>query len=165
MVLRTVALAVAITVGQTALTAALRGQPTPLTAWPALFQHDGGWCWKWPFNRPTTSFHWHSWPFHKTCRSSFVEPRNLRDDLRARTGLPLPHLSMGMSNDFEVAIEEGATHVRLGGVLFDGLGGRPFHPNCFSPSSITSVSSGGGLPNLAANSSRVGTSRTFIFDS
>jgi uncharacterized pyridoxal phosphate-containing UPF0001 family protein len=33
-------------------------------------------------------------------------------------GAPLPHLSMGMSNDFEVAIEEGATMVRLGTVLF-----------------------------------------------
>ncbi|MEN6536887.1 MAG: YggS family pyridoxal phosphate-dependent enzyme, partial [Bryobacteraceae bacterium] len=30
----------------------------------------------------------------------------------------LPHLSMGMSNDFEVAIEEGATHVRVGTALF-----------------------------------------------
>ena len=30
-------------------------------------------------------------------------------------------LSMGMSNDFEVAIEEGATHIRLGSVLFDGI--------------------------------------------
>ena len=30
----------------------------------------------------------------------------------------LPHLSMGMSNDFEVAIEEGATHVRIGTALF-----------------------------------------------
>ena len=56
------------------------------------------------------------------CRPTFVELRNLRDDLRARTGLPLPHLSMGMSNDFEVAIGEGSTHVRLGSVLFDGLG-------------------------------------------
>jgi len=56
------------------------------------------------------------------CRPTFAELRTLRDQLRARTGLPLPHLSMGMSNDFEVAIEEGATHVRLGSVLFDGLG-------------------------------------------
>jgi uncharacterized pyridoxal phosphate-containing UPF0001 family protein len=34
---------------------------------------------------------------------------------------PLPHLSMGMSNDFEIAIEEGATLIRLGSVLFEGL--------------------------------------------
>lgn len=56
------------------------------------------------------------------CRPTFAELRHLRDTLRIRTGLPLPHLSMGMSNDFEVAIEEGATHVRLGSVLFEGIG-------------------------------------------
>jgi uncharacterized pyridoxal phosphate-containing UPF0001 family protein len=36
----------------------------------------------------------------------------------AETGTPLPGLSMGMSGDFEVAIEEGATIVRVGSVLF-----------------------------------------------
>ena len=56
------------------------------------------------------------------CRPTFADLRTLRDRLRADTGLPLPHLSMGMSDDFEVAIEEGATHVRLGSVLFAGLG-------------------------------------------
>ncbi len=55
------------------------------------------------------------------CRPTFAELRNLRDQLRTRTGLPLPHLSMGMSNDFEVAIEEGATLVRVGSTLFEGL--------------------------------------------
>jgi PLP dependent protein len=54
------------------------------------------------------------------CRPTFRELRTLRDSLATRYG-PLPHLSMGMSNDFEVAIEEGATLVRLGSVLFDGL--------------------------------------------
>lgn len=57
------------------------------------------------------------------CRPAFAELRRLRDDLRSRTGLALPHLSMGMSNDFEVAVEEGATFVRVGTTLFDGLGG------------------------------------------
>lgn len=55
------------------------------------------------------------------CRPTFAELRALRDALRLQTGLPLPHLSMGMSNDFEVAIEEGATLIRLGSVLFEGL--------------------------------------------
>lgn len=55
------------------------------------------------------------------CRPTFVELRELRDAFRQRTGLPLPHLSMGMSNDFEVAIEEGATLVRIGTTLFAGL--------------------------------------------
>lgn len=55
------------------------------------------------------------------CRPTFAELRELRDRLRSRSGLPLPHLSMGMSNDFEVAIEEGATLVRIGSTLFEGL--------------------------------------------
>ncbi len=38
-----------------------------------------------------------------------------------RTGLPLDELSMGMSNDFEAAIEEGATLVRVGSALFEGV--------------------------------------------
>lgn len=54
-------------------------------------------------------------------RPAFARLRELRDELRARTGLPLNELSMGMSNDFEVAVEEGATLVRLGTVLFEGL--------------------------------------------
>ena len=55
------------------------------------------------------------------CRPVFVELRQLRDQLRTATGLPLPHLSMGMSNDFEIAVEEGATLVRVGTTLFEGL--------------------------------------------
>ncbi|GIW83841.1 MAG: YggS family pyridoxal phosphate enzyme [Gemmataceae bacterium] len=54
-------------------------------------------------------------------RPVFAELRQLRERLRQRTGLSLPHLSMGMSHDFEVAVEEGATMVRLGSVLFAGL--------------------------------------------
>lgn len=50
----------------------------------------------------------------ETARPAFAELRALRG--------PLPILSMGMSNDFEVAIQEGATHVRVGTALFDGLG-------------------------------------------
>jgi uncharacterized pyridoxal phosphate-containing UPF0001 family protein len=58
------------------------------------------------------------------CRPAFVELRTLRDALRERTGWPLPHLSMGMTNDFEIAIEEGATFIRLGTALFEGLEGE-----------------------------------------
>jgi pyridoxal phosphate enzyme (YggS family) len=59
------------------------------------------------------------------CRPTFAALRQLRDRLRRETGPPheFQHLSMGMSNDFEVAIEEGATLVRLGTVLFEGLAG------------------------------------------
>jgi len=58
------------------------------------------------------------------CRPIFAKLRQLRDELRSRLGTqhPLQHLSMGMTNDFEVAVEEGATLVRLGSVLFEGLG-------------------------------------------
>jgi pyridoxal phosphate enzyme (YggS family) len=56
------------------------------------------------------------------CRRTFVELRELRDRLRSATGLPLPDLSMGMSNDYAVAVEEGATLVRVGTVLFESLG-------------------------------------------
>ena len=55
------------------------------------------------------------------CRPTFAELRTLRDALRERTGWKLPELSMGMTNDFEIAIEEGATFIRLGTVLFEGL--------------------------------------------
>jgi pyridoxal phosphate enzyme (YggS family) len=55
------------------------------------------------------------------CRPVFQELRALREQLRNRTGLPLPILSMGMSNDFPIAIEEGATMIRLGTKLFAGL--------------------------------------------
>ena len=54
-------------------------------------------------------------------RPSFARLRALRDQMRERTGLALPHLSMGMSHDFEAAIEEGATLVRVGSALFEGV--------------------------------------------
>lgn len=57
-----------------------------------------------------------------TSRPTFRGLRQLRDDLR-KPGSPHPltHLSMGMSGDFETAIEEGATLVRIGSLLFEGL--------------------------------------------
>jgi PLP dependent protein len=55
-------------------------------------------------------------------RPYFRRLRELRDELAGRLGRPLPVLSMGMSHDFEVAIEEGATEVRVGTALF---GQRP----------------------------------------
>ena len=57
-------------------------------------------------------------------RCDFRALRQLRDQVAAATAgqLLLPELSMGMSDDFEVAIEEGATLVRVGSVLFEGTG-------------------------------------------
>jgi pyridoxal phosphate enzyme (YggS family) len=52
-----------------------------------------------------------------TLRKVFAGARQARDVLRA-AGHPATELSMGMSGDFEVAVEEGATMVRLGTVLF-----------------------------------------------
>jgi pyridoxal phosphate enzyme (YggS family) len=59
----------------------------------------------------------------EACRPTFRALRELRDRLKAElVGLhAVEHLSMGMSNDFEVAIEEGATFLRLGSVLFEGI--------------------------------------------
>jgi pyridoxal phosphate enzyme (YggS family) len=57
------------------------------------------------------------------CRPTFAALRTLRERLRTELGPPheLPHLSMGMSNDYEVAVEEGATLVRIGSAVFEGL--------------------------------------------
>lgn len=51
-------------------------------------------------------------------RTTFAILRRLSDDLRAGHATLGPDLSMGMSDDFEIAIEEGATMVRIGRVLF-----------------------------------------------
>lgn len=55
-------------------------------------------------------------------RPYFARLRELRDALAPRVGLPLSHLSMGMSHDVEVAVAEGATIVRVGTDIF---GPRP----------------------------------------
>lgn len=84
-------------------------------------------------------------------RQCFVRLRRLRDQLRqsAPAGMSLEELSMGMSGDFDIAIEEGATVVRVGQAIFgaravpdqhywpglavpaevDGVVGPPLHPN------------------------------------
>jgi len=55
------------------------------------------------------------------CRPAFQLLRKTRDELSDLLGRKLPELSMGMSNDFEIAIEEGATLIRLGSILWEGL--------------------------------------------
>ncbi len=55
-------------------------------------------------------------------RPYFRALRELRDRLEASLGLPLPELSMGMSGDFEVAVAEGATLVRVGTAIFGSRG-------------------------------------------
>jgi hypothetical protein len=55
-------------------------------------------------------------------RPYFRALRELRDDLQQQVGLALPELSMGMSHDFELAIAEGATMVRVGTAIFGPRG-------------------------------------------
>jgi pyridoxal phosphate enzyme (YggS family) len=59
---------------------------------------------------------WFSDP--EAVRPYFRALRELRDRLRDLSGLPLPELSMGMSGDYAVAVEEGATLVRVGTAIF-----------------------------------------------
>jgi hypothetical protein len=54
-----------------------------------------------------------------TSRPVFSRLRELRDVVAKRTGVALPQLSMGMTQDFDIAIEEGATMVRVGSALFE----------------------------------------------
>jgi PLP dependent protein len=62
-------------------------------------------------------------------RPHFRRLRELRDALATQFSRPLPELSMGMSHDFESAIEEGATQVRLGTAIF-GPRDRPQADGC-----------------------------------
>jgi PLP dependent protein len=57
-------------------------------------------------------------PDPEAVRSVFRQLRTLRDETSGRLGVPLPVLSMGMTDDYAVAVEEGATMLRLGRALF-----------------------------------------------
>jgi len=57
-------------------------------------------------------------PLPEKARPYFQKLRELKLQCEQILGAPLPHLSMGMSGDFEVAIEEGSTMVRVGTALF-----------------------------------------------
>jgi pyridoxal phosphate enzyme (YggS family) len=48
----------------------------------------------------------------------FKKLRLLRDEMEKKFSINLPYLSMGMSDDYQIAIKEGATHIRLGRILF-----------------------------------------------
>ncbi len=64
-------------------------------------------------------------PDPETARPAFRALAELRDDANRGSWYhdPLPHLSMGMTDDFEVAVEEGATWVRVGRALFESRDG------------------------------------------
>ena len=60
----------------------------------------------------------------ESARPYFVRLRELRERLRDSFGKSVaPYLSMGMSSDFEVAVQEGATHLRIGSAIVGDLGG------------------------------------------
>lgn len=59
-------------------------------------------------------------PVPEKARPYFQRLRELKQKCERLLGAPLPQLSMGMSGDFEVAVEEGATMVRIGTALFGG---------------------------------------------
>ena len=75
-------------------------------------------------------------------RPYFRRLRELRDETERKFGIVLPRLSMGMSGDYEVAVEEGATWVRLGTVLF---GERPKVKRVIESVDGDFPSRGGGL--------------------
>ena len=78
-------------------------------------------------------------------RQCFVLLRGLRDRLRqdAPAGIELGELSMGMSGDYEIAIEEGATVVRVGQAIF---GARPMPDSYYWPSAGADDAKAGAAP-------------------
>ncbi len=67
-------------------------------------------------------------PEAERSRIHFAGLRGLRDRLQADAGVGLPHLSMGMSNDYLIAVEEGATLVRVGSAIFGARSGKKWTP-------------------------------------
>jgi hypothetical protein len=67
-------------------------------------------------------------PKAEDSRRYFAKLRELRDRLQTKLRVGLPELSMGMSGDFEVAIEEGATLVRVGTAIFGERKGKTWKP-------------------------------------
>jgi pyridoxal phosphate enzyme (YggS family) len=67
-------------------------------------------------------------PEAESSRPHFVALRNLRDQVQAEFRVPLPRLSMGMSGDYAVAVEEGATLVRVGTAIFGARSGKAWKP-------------------------------------
>lgn len=67
-------------------------------------------------------------PKAEESRPFFAQLRELRDRLQAECRVGLPVLSMGMSGDFAVAIEEGATLVRVGSAIFGDRSGKTWRP-------------------------------------
>jgi PLP dependent protein len=67
-------------------------------------------------------------PRAEMARRFFTALRELRDHLQSGCRVPLPQLSMGMSGDYAVAVEEGATLVRVGTAIFGERSGKTWKP-------------------------------------
>lgn len=67
-------------------------------------------------------------PKAEDSRPHFVALRDLRDAVQTEFRVPLPRLSMGMSGDYAVAIEEGATLIRVGTAIFGTRTGKAWKP-------------------------------------
>lgn len=67
-------------------------------------------------------------PKAEDSRPFFARLRELREQLQTEFRVGLPHLSMGMSGDYVVAVEEGATLVRVGTAIFGDRGGKTWRP-------------------------------------
>ncbi|TMA50149.1 MAG: hypothetical protein E6J81_01415 [Deltaproteobacteria bacterium] len=70
----------------------------------------------------------HTLDSDEASRPHFRLLREVRDRTASGLGVELPHLSMGMSDDFTVAVEEGATWLRLGRALFGARGPGAWRP-------------------------------------
>jgi len=68
-------------------------------------------------------------PAAEASRPHFVALRELRDALQTEFRVPLPRLSMGMSGDYVIGIEEGATLVRVGTAIFGTRSGKAWKPS------------------------------------
>lgn len=71
-------------------------------------------------------------PKAEDARKYFIALRDLRDSLQTEFRAPLPQLSMGMSGDYTVAVEEGATLVRVGTAIFGERSGKTWKPQADS---------------------------------
>jgi len=67
-------------------------------------------------------------PTAEASRPYFAQLRELRDRVQTESRVPLPQLSMGMSGDYAIAIEEGATLVRVGTAIFGTRTGKAWKP-------------------------------------
>src|SRR5688572_21545209 len=68
-------------------------------------------------------------PKPEDARRYFVALRELRDELQGAFSVRLPQLSMGMSSDYPIAVEEGATLVRVGTAIFGPRTGKTWKPS------------------------------------